>query len=277
MLRSLLTKFQYRAGILNFPLNFGGLPVDDAMLKSRYVPMHLRCRQTMSRIFEEELSEGFKFAFLNFLAALEEKDLTFLKTVCEPTLLQELERSISTLAGHDLHVKVDNVDEADLKLKYTSFSFIFGPDHNREANLQKELCSSFSVFNPKSGLDIKWYKPKAETKPSSPFMSICCLFSFPNGVYLKNNGGQIIDGQSSTNYHKVIFEGIPEFDASTEIVEKGQKDMWKLLTNNETEEKIQLIREVFQTEKMRWQVADIDDYMFGNPYSKDYQSSFENL
>jgi hypothetical protein len=136
MIRTFLTKFQYRARFFSFPFKFEGLAIDETLMKTRYLPMNQRCRGTMFKIFDADVSEGFRFAFHNFLAALETRDLKFLKRVSEPTLYTELEKSMGLLHHRGLHVKHDSTDVSDLVLKYTAFSFVFGVHQERQKKSQ---------------------------------------------------------------------------------------------------------------------------------------------
>jgi len=267
MLRTLFARLQCRTKAFNFPLNFQGVSVDEEVLRTRYVPMNQRCRLSMSNIFEEDLAEGFGFAFKNFLAALEERDLTFLKHVCEPTLFKELEKSVGQLTGSEWYVESDfTEDEVDFNMKYTSFSFIYGVNPNRQTNRPKNEYEYFNLFNIKNGIDLHFYKPLFEFKHCLPFLRVSCLFSCPNGVYLKNKDGSVILGQTSTSYHKIIFEGMGRTCHRNEDFEEAQRNIWKCMSNFESEEKLQMIRKIFQVENMTWKVADIDNYMNGNPY-----------
>jgi len=268
MFRTALTRFQLKHKLLNFPLNFQGLSVDQEILRTRYIPMNLRCRQSMSQIFEEDLGEGFRYAFQNVLTALEEKDLGYLKQACEPGLYNEVEKSLDLLTFKDLHVKADYAEEEDLNLKYTSFSYVFGVNADRQSNRQKDLYESSNLFNMKNGIDLKFFKPKFDTMATLPFMRVGCLFSYPTGVYLQNKEGEVIVGQSSSNYHKVVFEGVCEDNSEeqAENVLEAQKSIWKVMSNAESEEKLELTRKIFQVENMTWKIVDIDDHMNGNPY-----------
>lgn len=265
MLRSLLTRFHYKTKLSNFPFNFAGLSVDEDILQNRYLPMNQRCRRTMTTIFEDDLGDGFRFAFQNVLGALEANDLGFLKQVCEPSFYLELEKSINLLKGHDLHVKSDCMDQSDFSLKYTSFSFVYGVEHDRKNNRKKEDYESSNLWNLKNGVDLQFFKPMFDTRISNPFLRVGCLFSCPSGVYLKNKGGEVIGGQISTSYHKMVFEGIAETENS-EVAKEAEKSIWKTMSNCESEEKNQLIRNIFQVDNIVWKVVDIDDHMNGNPY-----------
>jgi len=269
MLRTLFTRLQYRTKAVNFPFNFDGVFVDEEVLRTRYVPMNQRCRQSISKIFEEDISEGFTFAFKNVLAALEQNDLAYLKQVCEPTLYQELDKSVGQLTGDNLYLKSECTDDADLNMNYTSLSFVYGVNHNRSSNLAKEDYEHTTLWNLKNGIDLQFYKTKTEPQASLPFMRVACLFSSPSRIYLKDKDGGVLRGETSTSYHKMIFEGVgdmalgPQFENAKE----AQKNIWKVMSNAESEEKLQLIRRLFQVENITWKVVDIDNYMEGNPYA----------
>lgn len=268
MLRTLYTRLQYKTKFFNFPFNFEGLVINEEILRTRYLPMNQRCRGAMSKIFEEEIGDGFRYAFQNVLNALEEKDMDFLKSVCEPALYNQLEKSMDLLADHNLSVKADSAEEIDLNLKYTSFSFISGVSHNRQLNKGKDMYESSNLWNLKNGIDLQHYKPRFASKLHAPFMRVGCLISCPSGVYLKNDNGEVIVGQTSTSYHKVIFEGIIEDENQTSVeeVKEANRSIYKTMSNVDSEEKNQLIRKTFKVDNITWRIADIDNFMNGNPY-----------
>ena len=268
MLRTLFTRLQYRSKAINFPFNFEGVSVDEEVLRTRYVPMNQRCRQSISKIFEEDISEGFTFAFKNVLAALEEKDLSYLRQVCEPSLYQELDKSFGQLTGDNLSVKSECTDCADLNMNYTSLSFIYGVNHNRCSNLNKEDYEHTTLWNLKNGIDLQFFKTKTEPTASLPFMRVACLFSCPSRIYLKDKDGSVVRGETSTSYHKMIFEGVGDMSSESQFenAKEAQKSIWKVMSNAESEEKMELIRRIFQVENITWKVVDIDNYMEGNPY-----------
>jgi hypothetical protein len=141
---------------------------------------------------------------------------------------------------------------------------------NAKKNRNKEMYQSTSLWNIRNGTDLQLHMPKFEMKKlPKPFMRVGCLFSCPSGIYLKDKDGEVIGGQNSTSFHKVIFEGVSESkdDGPFKNIDEAQKGMWKLMSNVESDEKLQLTRQVFQVENMTWRVADIDNYMDGNPFT----------
>src|SRR4051812_36735252 len=71
---------------LTFPFSFSGYdkPMDKA--NSQLYD------SALEQIYEEDVKEGFKFAYKTTLEALTQKDIDFFKDICEPKLYREIEK-----------------------------------------------------------------------------------------------------------------------------------------------------------------------------------------
>ena len=253
---------------LNFPYKLDGLNEKLDIKKAANLKMFL------SNIFDDNIENGFKFAFKNSLLALEENDLEFFEENCEPKLYEHISQSFEDIKSNNYTVKCLNLHDDEIISNLSKLNFFFGVKVNRKENFGienymkqeidlKEL--QVTLYMPKTGLNL-------ELLNMTPFFQIEVTFNSPLKIQIYDKNGNKINKKEPTGFHKIIFEfesGSNE-GQTLNIYEKSRNMLNLINMKNfyNVDAQKDFINNFLQINKnYTWKICDIDDYLRGNPHA----------
>jgi len=274
--RNFLTKPAYKFSIvridggrtLKFPYNFNGY---DVTIQNKLSESY---QEVLDDVFETDTKEGFKYAYSSTLEALLQKDFEYFRDICEPRLYSEVERGLLNLDELGLDLEGRNFSEEKIKVAIDSFALIYGVQHIREENFPAKSYDTkeYSL----NGVDLKLFTSKAYDpiydKKLQPMIQIGCLFYSSKDILLREKGGEVVAGDDSNGYHRIVFELASESDepAGAKFLDNilgspsGMFGAMGILLSNK--KMVEFIRGLFGVNEAVWKIVDIDNHLKGNPH-----------
>lgn len=255
---------------LKLPWNFLGV---ETQVNTEYSEMY---EDALTQIFQEDIKEGFKFAYKNTLDALIQKDFEYFKETCESNLYYELERGLLSLDQMGLDLEPENIQHETVKMAITSMGLVYGVLPQREENFSDKHYTK-RIFN-MSGIDINIYQLNKDNheyfEKLYPMLRIECVFYSPRNILLKRKEGDIIGGTATNCYHKVTFESVADSDAPAaakhmqEILGSFTGVFGALRLLLAERNMSSFLHKLFGADEVVWKIVDIDDHLQGNPYTE---------
>lgn len=253
---------------LKLPWNFSGVETE---VNNQYSELY---ESALEQIFQENMKEGFKFAFKNTIDALIQKDFEYFKETCESNLYYEIEKGLLSLDQMGLDLEGENTNVDVVKVAVTSMALIYGalPQRDENYSAKNYTIRNFSM----NGIDITIYGLNKEDHEYLdklyPMLRVGCVFYSPRNILLKRKEGDIIGGFDTNCYHKFIFESVADSDepaAAKNMQEllgsiSGVLGALKILIGQKNI--TGFVQKMFGADEVVWKIVDIDDHLQGNPH-----------
>lgn len=231
------------------PYNFEGVLVPPKSEQEKEIDI-----KYLDDIFNENISEGFKIAFKSYLDALAEGDLSFLKTILEPSFYEKMKDYKDHLKKSDLSL-VQVKEDKNFEISLKKIIFNYGTHINR-IETKKNLIHESTVQKNFWIIDI--FKDKSGKKDQSVVIQLQFFLTSEHKLLLKQGDEKIKEDLENTAHsHKVIFEC------------EGNLSIWRILTS--FVKSLFFIRKnlkylFFFKKNYEWTITDVDDFMNENPY-----------
>lgn len=254
---------------------------------------------------ESPIKKGIFAAYNNYIDGLLEADTLYLEDICEGGMFKRVDESISNLDSSDYYVEVEADEEEDLdegqnKVKFSKIVIGLGISMNRNRNngtnlnsiplskntdimigFPQDMTQSFmgaiqyGVQNSKSGqsyintFNNSVFRVESYIEDTRKYR----MYDRKSNYKIDQNEG----GKST--YHKIVME-MPMDNFLAKIQGMGFSGIYKIsqLTNrgaskNDNKVYLETIKELQMPSEYEFFIADVDDFMNGNPFGKNVSFS----